>query len=151
MINIDHNLVLPMDLSQLSKETLISIINDLQDQIKQLKQETTQTTIYDVNSQAESIPDKSVIDFGEGVIRYKKDGKYYHGVGPKEEKYKWYRERDEVKLGSMFIYRNTSKKLPNPNKWDFHKDTNFCTNCVCVEDNPRRSYLNYQCLGHPIE
>jgi len=140
-----------MELSQLSKETLISIINDLQDEIKKLKQNGTINIIYDIDANAETITDKTVPEFGEGPLRYKKDGKYYHGVGPKEEKYKWYRERDEVKLGSMFIYRNTSKKLTNPNKWDFHKDTNFCTNCVCVEDNPRRSYFNYQCLGHPIE
>jgi len=137
-----------MDLSQLSKETLISIIRDLQ---KQLKQETTHADIYDVDSQVESIPDKTTLDFGEGAIRYKKDGKYYHGTGPKEKRYKWYRERDELKLGSMFVYRDSSKELSHPNKWDFHTGTNFCTHCCCVEDNPRRSYLNYQCLGHPIE
>ena len=34
--------------------------------------------------QAESIPDKSVIDLVK--IRYKKDGKYYHGVGLKRRK-----------------------------------------------------------------
>lgn len=89
-----------MDLSHLSKETLICIINDLQDQIKQLKQETTQTKIYDVDSKAESIPnEKPIPEFGNGPIRYKKDGKYYLDVSPKEEKYKWYKEGNNYKLG----------------------------------------------------
>jgi hypothetical protein len=140
-----------MDLSQLSKETLISIINDLQDQIKQLKQETTQTTIYDVDSKAESIPnEKPIPEFGNGPIRYKKDGKYYHGVGPKEEKYKWYKEGNNYKLGGIFGYRDKFKKVPRPER-DFNIGTNFCTNCVCIEDNPRKGYIHFQCLGHPIE
>ena len=140
-----------MELSQLSKETLISIINDLQDEIKKLKQKGTINIICDIDAKAETITDKTVPEFGEGLLRYKKDGKYYHGVGPKEEKYKWYREGNGTYFGHIYEYRNTTRKLHHPNEWDFHKGVTFCTNCVCHYDNPRRGYIVYQCLGHPME
>ena len=137
-------------LSQLSKETLISIINDLQDEIKKLKQKGTINIIYDIDAKAESIKDKTIHEFGEGPLRYKKDGKYYHGVGPKEEKYKWYREGNGTYFGHIYGYRDKFKKLTNTER-DFNIGTNFCTNCCCFEDNPRKGYIVYQCLGHPIE
>ena len=139
-----------MELSQLSKETLISIINDLQDEIKKLKQKGTINIIYDIDAKAESIKDKTVPEFGEGPLRYKKDGKYYHGVGPKEEKYKWYREGNGAYFGHIYGYRDKFKKLTNPER-NFNIGSNFCTNCCCFEDNPRKGFIVYQCLGHPME
>ena len=142
-----------MDLSQLSKETLISIINDLQDQIKQLKQETTQTTIYDVDSQAESIPnEKPIPDFGNGPIRYKKDGKYYHGIDPTfyaswDKSGKWTKEH----IGCMFHYTNKEVKLPHE-EWDTHEIKDFCHNWNFLTDKNKRKKTRfiYRCNGHSI-
>ena len=157
-----------MDLSHLSKETLICIINDLQDKVGTLQDKvgtlqdkvgtlqdkvgnTEQSTIYDIDAQGEWLSDEKIIpELGEGPLRYKKGTMYYHGMGPKEMGQKWYRESKDDAFGSMFEYRNKTKTFTHP-KWEFHSGTHFCTNCSCCENNPRRGYIIHRCLGHKID
>lgn len=159
-----------MDLTQLSKDTLISIIKDLHGQIHNLQgqlhnlekqtiqnpiqnpKQNTFNMIYDIDNHSFiTIEDHKSVDFGSGKLRYKKGEKYYHGIGPNEIKYKWYRTGKYDKLGQIFEYRNLSKVMNHPDKWDFHKGTTFCNHCICDEDNKRRGFILFRCLGHTIE
>ena len=151
-----------MDLSSLSNETLISIIEDQQKQINVYKQaipkqqKVITTDSYEVynedTQQMEPIDKDSVFNFGSGQIRYKKDNKYYHGIGHMEKKYAWFRLWTEYSQRLIVEYRSKDHCLPHK-EWDTHNADEFCCNCKFnIEESRKRRVRNdYKCLGHTIE
>jgi len=151
-----------MDLSSLSNETLISIIEDQQKQINVYKQaipkqqKVITTDSYEVynedTQQMEPIDKDIVFNFGSGQIRYKKDNKYYHGIGHMEKKYAWFRLWTEYSQRLIVEYRSKDHCLPHT-EWDTHNADEFCCNCKFnIEESSKRRVRNdYKCLGHTIE
>ena len=149
-----------MDLSSLSNETLISIIEDQQKQINVYKQaipkqqKVITTDSYEVynedTQQMEPIDKDIVFNFGSGQIRYKKDNKYYHGIGHMEKKYAWFQLWTDQRL--IVEYRSKDHCLPHK-EWDTHNADEFCCNCKFnIEESSKRRVRNdYKCLGHTIE
>ena len=158
-----------MDLYSLSKETLISIIEDQQklinDQQKQInshktpihkQQKVVTTDSYEVynedTQQMEQIDKDIVFRFGSGQIRYKKDNKYYHGIGHMENKFAWYRKFPDCLHRGIIEYRSKDHCLPHK-EWDTHNADEFCCKCEfnIAESRKKLVYNHYNCLGHTIE
>ena len=159
-----------MDLSTLSKETLIHIIEDQQKKIsdqqklidrlnkpKQINIELSEYEIYNEDTQEKELLDKeTMFMYGTGPIRYKRDGKYYHGCGPME--YNWYKENKDTFIRMIFQY-STDKKLPCK-VMDTYNASEFCMNCEDAKLTNKRlrntkvynakGIIRYKCKGHPI-
>ncbi len=151
-----------MDLSTLSKETLIHIIEDQQKKIsdqqktidqlnkpKQINIELSEQEIYNEDTQEKEQLDKeTMFNYGSGPIRYKRDGKYYHGCGPMECRWKWYRENQETFIRMIFEYPK-NKKLKHE-EWDTYNASMFCINCEDAKLRNRKDFIRFKCKGHPI-
>ena len=88
--------------------------------------------------------------FGTGEIRYKENGKYYHGIGINEtENEKWNKNN---KFNKCIMEFKENKKLPHI-AWDTYNAKEFCCNCSHnLELSKRRKILQvYQCNGHIME
>jgi hypothetical protein len=101
---------------------------------------------YNQKSKQHDIPEDIIYKFGEGPIRFKKDGKYYHGIDP-NYKPSWSKEY----IGCMWHYKNPNTKLPHP-EWDTHTIEGFCSNCSYENDRnkKKKSRFVYKCNGHEI-
>ena len=156
-----------MDLSTFSKETLIYMIQDQQKFINELhkqinsykipaipKQQKVSHDSYQVynedTKQMEPVDKDIVFMFGSGQIRYKKDNKYYHGLGPMENRYVWYRKWSDFHYRTITEYRSKDHCLPHK-EWDTHNADEFCCNCKHYELSKMRVKNFYKCLGHTIE
>ena len=155
-----------MDLSTFSKETLINmiedqqkLINEQQKQINSYKIPKPQKVIssdYQVynedTKQMEPVDKDIVFRFGSGPIRYKKDNKYYHGLGPMENRYVWYRKWSEYSHRLIIEYTSKDHKLSYV-EWDTHNADEFCCKCEFnIEESKKKRVKNhYKCLGHTIE
>lgn len=159
-----------MDLSTFSKETLINMIEDQQKLINEQQkkitsyQQSTQSTQYKVISsdsyqvynedtkQMEHIDKDIVFRFGSGQIRYKKDNKYYHGLGPMENRFAWYRKWSEYSHRLIIEYTSKDHRLYYT-EWDTHNADEFCCKCEFnIEESKKKRVKNhYKCLGHSIE
>ena len=155
-----------MDLSTFSKETLINMIQDQQKLINELhkqinsykipKQQKVSHDSYQVynedTKQMEPIDKDIVFMFGSGQIRYKKDNKYYHGLGPMENKFAWYRKFSDCYHRGIIEYRSKDHCAPHI-EWDTHNADEFCCKCEfnISESRKKRVYNRYNCLGHTIE
>ena len=159
-----------MDLSTFSKETLINMIQDQQklinEQQKQInsykipaipkQQEVSSHDSYQVynedTQQLEPVDKDIVFRFGSGQIRYKKDNKYYHGLGPMENKFAWHRKWPDYYYRTIIEYTSKDHKLPHK-EWDTHNADEFCCKCEfnISESRKKRVYNRYNCLGHTIE
>ena len=161
-----------MDLSTLSKETLIHIIEDQQKKISEQqktidqflpkqfnkpKQTTIEPSVYEIynedTQEKEQLDKETIFMYGSGPIFYKKDGKYYHGLGPMENRYKWYRENQDMFIRMIFEY-NVNSKLPHK-EWDTYNASEFCTNCEDAKLTNKRlrnrkDFIRYKCKGHLI-
>ena len=165
-----------MDLSTLSKETLINMIQDQQklinEQQKQIKDQQ-QSNSYKISAipkqqgvsshdsyqvynedtkQMEHIDKDIVFKFGSGQIRYKKDNKYYHGLGPMENRFAWYRKWSECSHRLIIEYTSKDHRLYYI-EWDTHNADEFCCKCEFnIEESKKKRVKNhYKCLGHSIE
>ena len=159
-----------MDLSTFSKETLINMIEDQQKLINEQQkkitsyQQSTQSTQHKVISsdsyqvynedtkQMEPIDKDIVFRFGSGQIRYKKDNKYYHGLGPMENRFAWYRKWSEYSHRLIIEYTSKDHRLYYT-EWDTHNADEFCCKCEFnIEESKKKRVKNhYKCLGHSIE
>ena len=157
-----------MDLSTFSKETLINMIQDQQKLINELhkqinsykipaipkQQKVSSHDSYQVynedTQQLEPIDKDIVFRFGSGQIRYKKDNKYYHGLGPMENKFAWHRKWPDYYYRTIIEYTSKDHKLPHK-EWDTHNADEFCCNCKHSELSKMRVKNFYKCLGHTIE
>ena len=157
-----------MDLSTFSKETLINMIQDQQklinEQQKQInsykipaipkQQKVSSSDSYQVynedTQQLEPIDKDIVFRFGSGQIRYKKDNKYYHGLGPMENKFAWHRKYPDYYYRTIIEYTSKDHRLPYI-EWDTHNADEFCCNCKHYELSKMRVKNFYKCLGHTIE
>ena len=141
-----------MDLSTLSKETLIKIIEDQQktiDQLKKPKQIKIDTSMYEIynedTQEKEQLDKETIFMYGSGAIRYKQNGKYYHGCGPMETMNSWYKEEFARRI---FEYVD-NKKLPNK-EIDTYNASKFCMNCENIQTRKSTKIIRYKCKGHPI-
>ena len=154
-----------MDLSTFSKETLINmiqdqqkLINEQQKQINAYKQPKPQKVIsngsYQVynegTQQMEPIVKDIVFRFGSGQIRYIKYNKYYHGIGPMENRFVWYRKWPDFHYRTIIEYISKDHHLPYI-EWDTHNADELCCNCKHSSLSKRRVKNYYKCLGHTIE
>ena len=153
-----------MDLSTLSKETLIHIIEDQQKKIsdqqktidqlnkpKQINIELYEHEIYNEDTQEKEQLDKeTMFMYGSGPIRYKKDGKYYHGLGPMECRFKWYRENQDTFIRIISEYIDKNSRLPHK-EWGTYNASEFCMNCENIQTRKPTKISRYKCKGHPIQ
>lgn len=101
------------------------------------------------------IPNSIKYKFGNGEIRSKKNGKYYHGIIGNEDKYKfgqrWWVE--DIYDNHFLHFTNPNTKLPHT-EWDTHDPHDFCNNCFKDLEHPwnanRRKNFIYRCNGHEI-
>lgn len=103
------------------------------------------------------IPNSIKYMFGNGEIRSKKNGKYYHGIIGNVDKYKfgqkWWLE--DIFDNHFTHYTNQKTKLPHK-EWDTHNPHDFCNNCFKDADLEiklnikKRKNFWYQCKGHEI-
>ena len=149
-----------MDLSTLSKETLIHIIEDQQkkisdqqktiDQLNKPKQTTIEPSVYEIynedTQEKEQLDKETMFMYGSGPIRYKKDGKYYHGCGPMETMNSWYKEGFARRI---FEYVD-NRKLPHK-EIDTYNASMFCMNCENIQLRKSTKIIRYKCKGHPIQ
>ena len=152
-----------MDLSTLSKETLIHIIEDQQKKIadkqkmidrlnkpKQINIELSEYEIYNEDKQEKELLDKETIFmYGSGPIRYKRNGKYYHGLGPMEKNIKWYRDNQDKFTRNIAEFIDKNSKLPHK-EWDTYNASEFCINCENIQTRKSTKIIRYKCKGHPI-
>ena len=155
-----------MDLSTFSKETLINMIQDQQKLINEQQKQINSYKIpkpqkvshdsYQVYNEdtklMEPIDKDIVFMFGSGQIRYKKDNKYYHGLGPMENRFAWHRKFSDCYYRGIIEYRSKDHKLPHK-EWDTHNADEFCCKCEFnIEESKKKRVKNhYKCLGHSIE
>ena len=165
-----------MDLLNFSKETLINMIEDQQKLIneqqkliyeqqqqitsykqstmpKPLKVSSSDYQVYNEDTkQMEPIDKDIVFRFGSGQIRYKKGNKYYHGLGPMENRFAWHRKFSDCYYRGIIKYRSKDHKLPHT-EWDTHNADEFCCKCEFNIEESRKKlvYDRYNCLGHSIE
>ena len=144
-----------MDLSTFSKETLINmiqdqqkLINEQQKQINAYKQPKPQKVIsndsYQVynedTQQMEPIDKDIVFRFGSGQIRYIKDNKYYHGIGPMEQRFAWYRKCSNCYYRGIIEYRSKDHHLLHI-EWDTHNADELCCKCEFNIEESRKKYV----------
>ena len=170
-----------MDLSTFSKETLINMvqeqqkfINEQQQKINKLSQSMQQSMqqsipkyihqshkiisndsyqIYNEDTkQMEPIDKDIVFRFGSGQIRYKKKDKFFHGIGPMEQRFAWYRKCTEYSHRLIIEYTSKDHKLPHK-EWETHNSDEFCCKCKFNKEGSSIKLVmnHYKCLGHIIE
>ena len=113
-----------------------------------IEEKDTEVYIEKVKKGIEDFIDHDIIYmFGTGEIRYKENGKYYHGVGI-NEKQKWNKGNHRDKCIFEYI---EGKKLPHP-QWDSHNISEFCNDCSFDKEKTgkARNYKVYKCNGHCI-
>ena len=129
----------------------------LQEENKQLKKEieTFKLTnkpvvdIYNENTNmTEVISLEEAYQCGTGVIRYKLNNRYYHGLGHLEEFMNWY---DRTNHLHVIIEYKKGHKLPHI-KWDTHNASTYCKNCIYIVEQSKRKRIrsHYRCNGHLI-
>jgi len=97
------------------------------------------------------IPHDIKYSYGTGEIRFKRDGKYYHGIIGEEDKYKFnikaWKENYYEKC--MWHYTNPNSRLPNK-EWDTRDINDFCNNCTIQPsmNKYKRTCFIYKCNGH---
>ena len=81
--------------------------------------------------------------FGTGEIRYKQNGKYYHGIGI-NEKQKWNKGTNYY---DKCFWEGDGKKV-----WDTNNVKDFCKNCSFDKEKTgkKRKYKIYKCNGHVL-
>jgi hypothetical protein len=133
------------------KEDLKEMKNVIQNLENELKENEKQKIIQTNNISME-IPDNIKYNFGKAPIRFKQNGKYYHGIDPTyyaswDKTSNWTKEH----IGCMWHYKNHNVKVPHP-EWDTHNIDGFCLNCsYCTEGNKKKkSRFIYRCNGHII-
>ncbi len=140
-------------------QDLQKLINEQQKQINSYKIPKPQKVssdsyqVYNEDTkQMEPIDKDIVFRFGSGQIRYKKDNKYYHGLGPMENKFAWYRKFSDCYHRGIIEYRSKDHCAPHI-EWDTHNADEFCCKCEfnIEESRKKRVYNHYKCLGHTIE
>jgi|MEHZ01.5.fsa_nt_MEHZ011352108.1_3 hypothetical protein len=91
------------------------------------------------------IPGNIKYKFGKAPIRFKQNGKYYHGVDPNFNA-SW---NPSKYIGCIWHYTNQATKLPHP-RWDTHEIGGFCLDCSYCSDKNRKNRTNfiYKCNGH---
>jgi hypothetical protein len=99
----------------------------------------------------ETISQDEAYKYGTGVIRYKLDTRYYHGLGHLEEissSYSWYDRTNHLHL---IIEYKEGRKLPHI-KWDTYNASTFCKNCSYIAEQSKRKRIrsHYRCNGHLI-
>ena len=105
--------------------------------------------IYNENTHTiETISLVEAYKYGTGIIRYKLDNRYYHGLGHLEEFMRWY---DRTKHLHVIIEYKKGHKLPHI-KWDTHNASTYCKNCSYIEEQSKRKRImsHYRCNGHLI-
>jgi hypothetical protein len=115
---------------------------------KDLQEETLQKLNHEIQEKPEEISDEIKYMFGKGPIRFKTNGKYYHGVDP-HNNYKW--DTEDKSVGCFFHYTNKARILPNL-KWDTHEKDDYCLNCVYDTDKNKnkKKVFTYKCNGHTV-
>ena len=88
---------------------------------------------------------------GNGFIRFKKDGRYYHGMG-KKEWLKFNKNFGDNELPIMFEYSDKNRRLPNPCTWDTHTISDLCKCHKYDSEKSRRKRTHkiFRCRGHSI-
>ena len=97
------------------------------------------------------IPETIKYKFGNGAIRFKKDGKYYHGVDPYTKPHNTW-DPSEDWTGRIWHFTNHSIINPPPHEgiWDTFDIKKFCCDCSYEtnKNKNRRLRFVYQCNGH---
>ena len=78
------------------------------------------------NNTVDQIPEDIIYKFGNGPIRYYKNGLYYHGIG-KNDIYSWNHDNKFNRV--ITEYKSINHELPHP-QWDTHSAKNFCSSCI---------------------
>jgi len=88
---------------------------------------------------------------GNGFIRFKKDDKYYHGMGEKEW-LKFNKNFGDNELTIMFEYIDKNRRLPNPYTFDTHNISDLCKchKYDSKKSSRRRIVKIFRCRGHSI-
>ena len=104
---------------------------------------------YNEKSISMNIPETIKYKFGNGAIRFKKDGKYYHGVDPYTKPHNTW-DPSEDWTGRIWHYTNQTVIAPNEGIWDTFDIKKFCCDCSYEtnKNKNRRSRFVYQCNGH---
>ena len=105
---------------QTSLEEVKGVLNKLED----IKKEQKHIEFKESNGITTEISDEIIYKYGEGPIRFKENGKYYHGYGL--NKSKW---NKDYSFRNIFFEYIQGKELPNK-KWDTHDACKFCCNSV---------------------
>tara|TARA_B110000495_G_C22999636_1_gene589763 strand:- start:899 stop:1411 length:513 start_codon:yes stop_codon:yes gene_type:complete len=81
--------------------------------------------------------------FGKGEIRYKQNGKYYHGIGINENQ-KWNKGTNYY---DKCFWEGDGEKV-----WDTNNVKDFCKNCSFDKEKTgkKRKYKVYKCNGHVL-
>ena len=156
-----------MDTLILSNISSLNLIKEEYDKLleenKQLKQElhtlkrvkmktpTDSAKIYNENTDTiEIISKEESYNYGSGIIRYKLDDKYYHGLGKLEERYAWY-NRNDIWTDRVIVEYKADHCL-HYSDWDTHSADSFCNNCSYDIDSSKRKKVLavYKCNGHTI-
>lgn len=126
-------------------------LKEIQNAIDYLEKEEIEKIKKEKNIET-LIHDDIKYKFGEGEIRSKKNGKYYHGIIGEEDKYKfgikyWKENYDNC----IWHYSNPKSRLPHK-EWDTHQVHKFCKNCIIQPhlNKNRRTVFIYKCCGHEI-
>jgi hypothetical protein len=108
------------------------------------------STIYNEDTLELEVIDNA-FNHGTGPLRYKRGDTYYHGIGPREQRFVWYRKDVDTYFRGIIEYRSDEHPLPHI-EWDTHGAQEFCNHCECDIESSRkkRVFTFYRCLGHTI-
>ena len=139
-------------------ETNGKTIKELKDNIDKFKNIIDQLYIEEKEKECMKVKEKKGIEdwidhsiryiFGTGEIRYKENGKYYHGVGI-NDKYKW---NEDNRFDKCIYEYMEGKDLRGREEWNSHNVKEFCNDCSFDKEKTgrKRNYKVYKCNGHCI-
>ena len=125
---------------QTSLQDVKSVLNKLEN----IKKEQKHIEFKENNGIITEISDEIIYKYGEGPIRFKENGKYYHGYGL--NKSKW---NKDYSFRNIFFEYNQGKKLLNK-KWGTYDACKFCCNSECDHEGSKRkrTHRHFICNGH---
>ena len=125
---------------QTSLEEVKGVLNKLED----IKKEQKHIEFKESNGITNEISDEIIYKYGEGPIRFKENGKYYHGYGL--NKSKW--NKDYSFRNIFFEYNQAIKLLKK--KWVTYDACKFCCNSECDHEGSKRkrTHRHFICNGH---
>lgn len=123
------------------KKDIIKYLQDIDNRDNRIK--TLEEKIKILQRENNTILPLKEPEFGNGILRSRENGVFYHGVC-NEETQKW---NDNNKCSRyIYEYKIINKNRRNLDKYKTYNIDEFCNNCLLVEE--KNKFKIFECQGH---